>query len=90
MWHILSAKYVRLIKCVYHNSESAVLVGGDKSNWIKVETGVRQGCIWSPLLFGLLVDFVLQKARDNNRSAIYRKECMGTLFGLEPAPEPAE
>jgi hypothetical protein len=53
MWHILSdygipAKYVRLIQCIYKNSEATVLVDGEKTDWFKVETGVRQGCIWSP------------------------------------------
>lgn len=90
LWHILSdygipAKYVRLIQCVYQNSEAAVLVGGEKTNWIKVETGVRQGCIWSPLLFGVLIDFVLRKACDRDQSGICLKKRMRTLFGLEPA-----
>lgn len=90
MWHILSdygipAKYVRLIQCVYKDSEAAVLVDGERTDWFRVETGVRQGCIWSPLLFGVLIDFVLRKACDANQTGIPLKKRMRTLFGIEPA-----
>jgi hypothetical protein len=38
-----------------------------------------------PLLFGVLIDFVLRKACDTNQTGICLKERMRTLFGVEPA-----
>jgi hypothetical protein len=30
-------------------------------DWFQVETGVKQGCILSPLLFGIVIDFIMNK-----------------------------
>ena len=38
---------------------SAVRVNGDTNSWFQVETGVRQGCILSPLLFAIAIDLSL-------------------------------
>ena len=34
------------------------------SDWFQIVTGVRQGDIWSPLLFGLAIDFVMRCSVD--------------------------
>ena len=50
MWHFRSDygvpdKYIRLIRCVYDNCEAAILVEGEITDWFRIETGVRKGCI---------------------------------------------
>ncbi len=42
----------------------------DISTWFKIVTGVRQGDIWSPLLFGLVIDFIMRHAVDDNNRGI--------------------
>ncbi|MCG8432081.1 MAG: reverse transcriptase family protein, partial [Candidatus Omnitrophica bacterium] len=88
MWHILQDygipdKFIRLIRAVYQDCEAAVLVENEKTDWFRIETGVRQGCVWSPLLFGVLIDFVLRKACDQNRYGICIRERKRTLFGTD-------
>lgn len=68
------AKYVQLIRCVYEICKAAVTVEGERPEWCRVETGVRQGCVWSPLLFGVMIDFVLHMRPTFCRDMFGRRE----------------
>ena len=66
MWKILEIygipkKFISLIQSMYDGSESCVRVGNDHTEWFTVATGVRQGDVLSPLLFNILLDFVLRE-----------------------------
>ena len=66
MWKILEIygiprKFVSIIQSMYDGSESCVRVGQDHTDWFSVATGVRQGDVLSPLLFNILLDFILRK-----------------------------
>ena len=57
LWNILKKygvpeKYVNIIKTLYENSKCAVKVNSSLTDWFFIKTGVRQGCILSPLLIG--------------------------------------
>ena len=66
----LPTKIVTVIQKLYEESSSAVRVNGDTSSWFQVETGVRQGCILSPLLFAIAIDWVLRRIMDNSTGGI--------------------
>ena len=56
LWDIMKAygipiKILRIVQLLYQDSECAVLDGGQTSEWFKVETGVKQGCVMSGFLF---------------------------------------
>ena len=38
----------------------------DTTEWFVITAGVRQGCLWSPLIFLILIDYVLKHDLDNN------------------------
>ena len=40
------------------------------STWFKIITSVRQDDIWSPLMFGLAIDFVMRQAVDKSNRGI--------------------
>ncbi|XP_075157635.1 uncharacterized protein LOC142230902 [Haematobia irritans] len=52
----LSTKIVNLIRCLYQNTKSVVWTGDELSEDFNTYTGVRQGCLLSPLLFTLYIN----------------------------------
>ena len=58
------------------------------TDWFEVTTWVRQGCVWSPLLFGIIIDWVLKNSLDKNdlgivlekrRSSRYQQQRLSDL-----------
>ena len=55
-WQVLrmndvGVKLLSEIKCMYVDSSPCVRIKGGDSEWLKIDSGVRQGCIISPWLF---------------------------------------
>ena len=59
--HEVNTKLIEAIKSFYIEPESAVRIAGKLSNKFKIDVGVRQGCILSPLLFIILMDSISKK-----------------------------
>jgi hypothetical protein len=47
---------------LYSKTKAAVRVEGELTDWFDVKTGLRQGCLLSPLLFNVYIDHILRKA----------------------------
>jgi hypothetical protein len=65
LWKILRSygippKIVTLMRKFYEHFECSVIVNGELSEWFSVESGVRQGCIISPILFLIAIDWVMR------------------------------
>jgi len=61
---------VTVIQKLYEASSSAVRVNGDTSSRFQVETSVCQGCILSPVLFAIAIDWMLRRTTDNSTGGI--------------------
>jgi hypothetical protein len=66
LWKILAhygvpKKLIDIIKSMYDNQNVKVLFKGKLSNSFIVITGVRQGCLLSPFLFLLAIDYILRQ-----------------------------
>ena len=55
----LPQKIVNVIRNSYEGFKCCVKAEGEKGQMSDVKTGVRQGNIWSPILFGLVINYVL-------------------------------
>jgi hypothetical protein len=51
-----SEKIVRIVKSMYVDTKAKYNLGEIETDWVSSERGVRQGCILSPLLFGLYTE----------------------------------
>ena len=52
-----------LLRNVYAGQEATVRTGHETTDWFQIGKGVRQGCILSPCLFSLYVEYIMQNAR---------------------------
>ena len=66
----LPSTFINIIKEVYEDFSCRVLHEGQLSDSIKTSSGVRQGCLLSPLLFLLVMDGVLRRALDGKKRRI--------------------
>ena len=76
LWKILAtyglpAKIISLIRAFYTNFEcSVVLDNNTVSDPFPVESGVRQGCILSPILFLIAIDWVMRQTTSDRPRGI--------------------
>ncbi|GFS19314.1 reverse transcriptase-like protein [Elysia marginata] len=61
------------VRAIYKNSQSAVRTASGLTNWFPVTSGVRQGCVLSPLLFIIYMDRITQAANPD-------PECLNELL----------
>jgi len=71
VWKILRCygipeKIIGIIQNFYKDSRCAVRAGGQLGDWFKVVTEVRQGCLLSPLIILLVMDWIFKRATDKN------------------------
>ena len=51
-----------ILKNLYAGQEATVLTGHGTTDWFQIGKGVRQGCILSPCLFNLYVEYIIRNA----------------------------
>ena len=71
LWHKLSrigidGKMLRSLKSLYENVKCTVRVNGVHSEWFDVNTGLKQGCVLSPLLFNAFVNDLILAIKSLN------------------------
>nr|VZI03823.1 unnamed protein product [Spirometra erinaceieuropaei] len=67
LWRIMvldgvPAKIIAMIKAYYRSTTARVLVRKNLSQPFGIRSGVRQGCILSPILFNYAIDWILERA----------------------------
>ena len=59
-----------MVKALYDDFECAVVDGQDTTEWFKIQTGVKQGCNMSGLLFLLVFDWVMRNTLQEGNTGI--------------------
>ena len=54
-------KLLKAVQSFYVDSRACVRVGNDVSGWFRINVGLRQGCVMSPLLFNLYMSGVVRE-----------------------------
>ncbi|KAL9970181.1 hypothetical protein ACROYT_G022514 [Oculina patagonica] len=75
LWNILLAygcpeKIVSIIKLFYNNFTCSVIHKKKLTDWFSVRSGLRQGCVLSPMLFLVAIDWIMRKTIGNKRRGI--------------------
>ena len=52
-----------LLRNLYAGQEATVGTGHGTTDWFQIGKGVHQGCMWSPCLFNLYAEYIMQNAR---------------------------
>jgi Reverse transcriptase (RNA-dependent DNA polymerase) len=63
-------KIIGIIQNFYKGSRCAVRADGQRGEWFQIVTGVRQGCLLSPLIFLLVADWILKRSISNNECGL--------------------
>ena len=71
LWKIMANygipdKLINLIKSMYKDSGGQILHKGKLTDFFSIVTGVRQGCLISPFLFLLAIDWILIRSTGDN------------------------
>jgi len=75
LWQVLrnfniDSDIVDMIKALYEDSSSAVLLSGQIRKFFQTRVGVRQGCLLSPVLFNLFLENIMQETLENFISTV--------------------
>ena len=63
----LPQKFIKLNKVFYDNYKVKVIHNNQTTEAVKIEAGVKQGCILSPTIFLVVIDWVMKKATATKR-----------------------
>jgi hypothetical protein len=57
----------RVLRSIYDSVESCVMINVRLTDWLQIHTGVRQGCVLSPLLYALFINDLVKELNALNR-----------------------
>ena len=71
----LPSKIIDVIRILHEGFQCSVVVDNGQTDWFPVTSGLKQGCMLSPLLFLVTIDWVMRETnRDQDRGIRWRME----------------
>ena len=68
--------YLNMIKATYDKPTADIILNGEKLKEFQLRSGIRQGCVFSPLLFSIVLEVLAIGIREEN-------EIIGIQIGKE-------
>ena len=63
LWKILKEDHLTcFLRNLYAGQEATVRTGHGTTDWFQIRKGVHQGCILSPCLFNLYIEYIMRNA----------------------------
>jgi hypothetical protein len=62
--------FINIIRSSYNNMQCRVIHEGKLTESFDVKTGVKQGCLLSPFLFLLAIDYIMRESTEGKRNGI--------------------
>jgi hypothetical protein len=76
----IEGKYLNIIKAIYDKPMANIILNGEKLKPFPLKPGMRQGCLLSPLLFNVVLEFLARAIRQE-------EEIKGIQIGKETMKE---
>ncbi|CAF4211196.1 unnamed protein product, partial [Rotaria sordida] len=64
----LTDKVIKMLQLLYNNTRAQVRIGGEESMVFEIVTGVKQGGMESPILFNIVLDFIIRKVLEETKA----------------------
>ena len=74
----IDGAYLKIIKAIYNKPTANIILNGQKLEAFPLNSGTRQGCPLSPLLFNIVLEVLARAVRQ-------KKEIKGIQLGKEEA-----
>ena len=73
LWKMLLAigvdpEIVQIVEELYNNTECAVVLHGQLTEWFEVHVDLGQGCLLSPTLLNVLIEFFMKELSELDRT----------------------
>jgi hypothetical protein len=59
----LEGMYLNIVKAIYNKPTANIILNGEKLKPLPLKSGLRQGCLLSPLLFNIVLEFLPREIR---------------------------
>ena len=65
---------VNIIRILYQDCQAQVICENQMTEPFTIQTGIKQGCVLSPFLFSLCIDWVTKSTAKGQRGMIFRQK----------------
>jgi hypothetical protein len=87
MWKIprlygIPAKMLRMIELIYNDYKTRAEHERDYTDPINIESGVKQGCVKSPTLLLIIINWIMKKVTDNRTEITWKLQTNWKISSL--------